>query len=112
MLEFTDANFTQEVLDNAGLTLVDFWNPGCYPCHMLMPILQKVADGTNDVKIGKINTFENPKITEAYNIYAVPTLVFFSSGKVMKKMLGFQNEQKINDAIEEVKAVIRNSLNN
>lgn len=107
MLELTDANFTQEVLDHPDLVLVDFWSPSCYPCNMLLPILETLAGMRPDVKFGKLNVAENQKMSEAYGIYAVPTLLFFKGGKVIKKMLGFHAEQKINDTIEATQAAIR-----
>lgn len=96
MIIVNEDNFEREVLQQAGLVLVDFWSLGCGPCEVQAKILAKLEDRC---KIAKIDVGQNFNIGSQYNISAVPTLIFFKNGQVLKKLVGLQNEQKLIDAI-------------
>ena len=40
----TEETFDQEVLSSDTPVLVDFWAEWCQPCHMVSPILDKIAE--------------------------------------------------------------------
>ena len=43
--EFTESNFSAEVLNSDKPVLVDFWAEWCMPCRMLTPTIEKIAEG-------------------------------------------------------------------
>src|SRR5213593_2307612 len=60
VLEFTSANWDQEVVKSDKPVLVDFWAPWCGPCRALAPAIERVADQfAGKVKVGKLNTDDN-----------------------------------------------------
>lgn len=99
MLEFTDENFSSEVLASDQLVLADFWAGWCRPCHALMTTLEAVARQNPGVKLGKVNIDENSQTTQQYSINAVPTVILFKNGKPVKRFVGLQNESVLNEAI-------------
>lgn len=93
VIDVNDANFKDEVLENAGKVLVDFWAPWCGPCRMQTPILEKLAqDPEIKTKIVKINTDTNPETAQRFAISSIPTLILFDNGKEIDRMIGVQPE--------------------
>lgn len=100
ILEFTDNNFT---ISTSGIVVIDFWSPWCRPCNMLNPILKEVAEKNKDITIGKVNTVENPVITKQFSISAIPTIMFFKDGNLVKKLLGYVSEAELQQHINGLK---------
>lgn len=102
-LEVTNENFEQEVLKSDKPVMVDFWSHGCPPCRMIAPILDRMDAENEDFKIVKVNAADNVELARAFGISAVPTLVFFKDGKMVKKEVGFRSEDVIKEQFESMK---------
>jgi len=88
-LNFTDSAFEQEVLKSDVPVLVDFWAPWCGPCKAMGPTVDALAtEYAGKVKIGKMNTDENPQTPMRYQVRGIPTLLLFKGGKVVEQRVG------------------------
>jgi len=95
VLELTDDNFEQEVLQSDKPVLVDFWAEWCMPCRMLAPTIDKLADDfSGKVKVGKVDTDANRDVSMKFNISAIPTIILFKGGEVEKKFVGVTSEEE------------------
>jgi len=98
----TDGNFKTEVLKSDKPVMVDFWAPWCGPCRMQGPIVEQVSEELGDkAKVVKLNTDENPKTSEAYNIKGIPALLIFKKGKVVDTMVGVRQKDQLVSAIKK-----------
>jgi thioredoxin 1 len=103
MFEFTNFNFEQEVLTNNTPVLVDFSASYCPPCRALTPILENLSNEFDGkIKFGKVDTDENEEISSNYEISALPTILFFNKGKIIKKIVGFHNENQLRQILTEI----------
>jgi len=87
--DVNDSNFDSQVVKSLEPVLVDFWAPWCPPCKMVGPIVEEIAsEMAGTVKVCKVNVDENPATAQAYAIRAVPTLLIFKKGQVVKRLVG------------------------
>ena len=100
--EISDAAFAEKVLNNPGLTVVDFNATWCGPCKMLKPIFNKAAnDFAGKASFASIDVDENPTVSEKYKVQSIPLLLFFKGGKVVKSIVGLVSAKEVYTAIEK-----------
>jgi thioredoxin 1 len=100
--EFSDEDFSREVLQAAEPVLVDFWAWWCPPCQQIAPIVDELADENQGrAKIGKLDINESPQMTRAYNVDRIPTLLLFKNGQVIEKLVGLQSKERLQKAIDD-----------
>lgn len=89
VIEFTDANFDEEIANSTVPVLVDFWAPWCGPCRMIAPIIDEIADEKAGLaKVGKVNVDECPAVASKFRIQAIPTLLIFENGEKKEQIVG------------------------
>ena len=90
-VEATEATFEQEVLESEKPVIVDFWADWCGPCHMVSPILDRIADERADeLRLVKVNIDEQPGRATRYGVMSIPTIVLFKDGEPAAATLGAQ----------------------
>jgi thioredoxin 1 len=94
--QLTDSNFESEVLNSEKPVLVDFWAVWCGPCKMVEPELEKLAEEkSEELRVGRLNVDDNRDIAIKYGITAIPTMILFKKGQVVKKLIGVMPKDKI-----------------
>ncbi len=101
VLEFTDQNFQTEVLESDQPVVVDFWAPWCGPCRMLTPTIEELAnDFQGQVRVGKLNTDENPKTASAQQVMSIPTVMIFKNGQLVERIVGVTPKDRFVAALQ------------
>ena len=98
----TNSNFETEVLNSDKPVLVDFGADWCGPCKMLAPIIEELSNEVDDVKIGKLNTDENPDIARQYGIMSIPTMIIFKNGNIADTIVGFHSKNDLLEILSKI----------
>ncbi len=102
-LELTDANFAATVEHSEVPILVDFWAPWCGPCRLVAPVVEELAETYNGrLRVGKLNTDDNPAVASQFNIRSIPTLLFFKNGQVVDHVVGAVPREKLQKKVDEI----------
>ncbi len=100
-LTLTDANFQEEIIDNKGLSIIDFWAEWCGPCRLIGPIVEQIGeDYEGRVKVGKLDVDANPEVSMKYGIRSIPTLLFIKDGEIVDKHIGTSTKARLEAKIE------------
>ena len=107
-IEFTDANFEEEVLKSELPVLIDFWAVWCGPCKMIAPSIDQLANEyEGKAKIGKVDVDNNQQIATKYGIRSIPTLLIFKDGKMVDQIVGALPKPKIAEKLNaHIKQVV------
>jgi len=103
IVEVTDQNFEEEVLESDLPTEVDFWAPWCGPCKMVIPIYEKLSDEYEGrFKFCMINVDENQQAAAKYQIMSIPMQMYFNGGEKIDEILGAVPEDTIRTMVEDI----------
>ncbi len=87
--EFTDTNFQESALDNAGVSVIDFWAEWCGPCRMVTPIIEELSkEYEGKATIGKLNVDHHSNVSMKYGVRSIPTIIILKNGEVVDKHVG------------------------
>ena len=105
-LELTDANFAATVEQSEVPVMVDFWAPWCGPCRLVAPVVEELAESySGRLRVGKLNTDDNPAVASQFNIRSIPTLLFFKNGQVVDHVVGAVPREKLQKKVDEILGV-------
>ena len=97
-----DSTFEKEVLQSTKPVLVDFWAEWCAPCRMLGPTIDAIAEQFSETAgVVKVNVDDNTATAQRYGIKGIPTLILFSGGKEVERVVGATSKESISRMIEK-----------
>ena len=104
----TDGTFEKDVLQSSKPVLVDFWAEWCAPCRMLAPTIEAIAEQYGDTAgVVKVNVDDNTATAQRYGIKGIPTLILFSGGKEVERVVGATSKESISKMIQKHVTVAR-----
>src|SRR5262245_38280838 len=95
----TELTFDEEVIQSDQSVIVDFWAEWCGPCHAVSPVLDRIADEHEDVKLVKVNIDEEQGLAQRYGVASIPTMILFKSGEPAAAAIGAQPKGALERAL-------------
>jgi thioredoxin 1 len=105
MQAIDDRSWSNEVLNLSRRTpiLVNFGAPWCGLCKVLQPLLNQFEPHqAGQVKLVNINTDENLKLANTYQITTLPTLLLVVDGKIVQRLEQFRNPDDLRQSLEQI----------
>ena len=87
-IELNEQNFSNFISNSDLPVLIDLWADWCGPCKMMAPYFAEVAKQNPKVVFAKIDTEANPRLSSAFNIRSIPTLVLMNKTNEIGRISG------------------------
>lgn len=87
-VNLTDNDFESTIRANK-LVVVDCWAAWCYPCRLISPVVEELANEYGSVALfAKLNVDENPITASKYYIQSIPTILIIKNGIEVDRVIG------------------------
>ncbi len=105
VIEAGDSTFRTLVLDARGPVLVHFSAAWCAPCRLVEPVLAELAVAYHGrVRVVRVDVDAHPTTAAVYGVTSIPTLSVFSSGEVVRTVVGARPKPELVALVEDVLA--------
>lgn len=87
-IELNEQNFSHFVSNTDLPVLIDLWADWCGPCKMMAPHFAQVAKQNPYVIFAKIDTEASPRLSQAFHVRSIPTLVLMNKTTELARISG------------------------
>jgi thioredoxin 1 len=102
LIEVSDDSFEEEIEQQQGVTLVDFWAAWCSPCQVIAPSVAQLAEEYEGrVKVAKLDVDTNQKTAMRFNVRSIPTLLVFKDGTLVDTVVGAVPKDHLVNTLEK-----------
>jgi|TARA_B100000959_G_scaffold259616_1_gene295368 thioredoxin 1 len=103
ILEVTDENFQEKVLQNSKPFCLRFTAEWCAPCKALATIVESISNEMDNVDFGAMDIDKDPNtpIRPEFSVRGIPTCAIIVSGEVKSLKVGLTTKQDFTNWIKE-----------
>ena len=102
IIQITESNYDEEVLESQIPVLIYFWAPWAVPSRELEPIIKDIAsEYSGKVKVGRINSDEAAGLTKKFNVVGIPTLILLKQGIERERIVGVTSKETISQMLNK-----------
>ena len=95
-------DFDKKVKKSDKPVVVDFFATWCNPCKMLTPRIESIiGEKEGAIRLAKVDIDEHSELALDYDVGAVPVLMVMKDGKVINRIVGLQDTDKLRDWINQ-----------
>ena len=103
VVEVTDQNFDEIVLQSEIPVMVDLWAAWCGPCKMIHPIIDELSkEYDGKALMAKLDVDSQRETAMKYGIRNIPTVLYFKNGEVVDKQVGAVPKSKFVEKLEPI----------
>ncbi|MCD8117992.1 MAG: thioredoxin [Lachnospiraceae bacterium] len=95
VITISKENYEEQVVKSDKPVLLDFWASWCGPCRMVSPVVDKIAEEREDIRVGKVNVDEQPELAAQFGVMSIPTLVVMKEGQEANRAVGAMPKAQI-----------------
>ncbi|MCU1668759.1 MAG: thioredoxin [Blastococcus sp.] len=97
-----DDDFAEVAEQSPVPVLVDMWATWCGPCRMVSPALERIAtDRRGRLKLVKVDVDSSPRLSQRFEVRAVPTLMVLRDGDVLARQPGAAPEPALRNWLDQ-----------
>lgn len=100
-IELNEQNFSNMVTHSDLPILIDLWAEWCGPCKMMAPYFAEVAKHNPNVVFAKIDTEANPRLSSAFNVRSIPTLVLMNKTTEVARISGALRANQLQEWLDQ-----------
>lgn len=100
-IELNELNFNQIVQYNDLPIFIDLWAEWCGPCKMMAPHFAEAARENPHIIFAKIDTEANPRLSQAFHIRSIPTLVLMNKLTEVARVSGVMRSNQIQQWLDQ-----------
>lgn len=102
LIEITDQDFQQKILDSKIPVLLDLFAVWCGPCKLAEPVLEELSrEYESRVVFAKLDVDKNPATAQKLGVMSIPTTIFFKNGQEVSRQVGFAGKKPFEDLISK-----------
>jgi thioredoxin 1 len=103
ILALRDADFDANVLESDTPVMVEFWATWCGPCRAFEPTVKAIADSySGRLRVATVDIDKCPATAKRFGVHAVPTVLFFKEGKIVKTFQGAEGRANVDRIVRAV----------
>lgn len=100
-IELNEQNFSNFISNTDLPVLIDLWAEWCGPCKMMARHFAQVATQNPYVIFAKIDTEANPRLSAAFNVRSIPTLVLMNKTTEIARVSGALRAPELQQWLEQ-----------
>jgi len=101
----TDAGFEADVIASTTPVLVELGASWCPPCRAMAPVLAELSrEREGSLRVVTVDSDANPQTVGRFGVMSVPTLLIFSRGEQLHRVVGYTAKPKLLRIVDETLA--------